>query len=413
MFLKLAFHSLHHRKITVLLTLLSIAISTMIVLSIEHIREQTRKSFTSTLSSTDLIVGARAGRINLLLYSVFRIGDATNNISWESYQKIKGQRGVAWTIPISLGDSHRGYRVLGTDHQYFDHYRYGNKQAISLQQGERFEGVYDAVLGAEVARKLGYELGEKIVLSHGTAAVSFKSHDDKPFTVVGILAATGTPVDQTIHIPLEGMEAIHIGWENGVPSGVVISAEDAIQQDLTPKNITAFLLGLDNKMLTFRLQRAINNYSNEALMAILPGVALTELWQTMNIAEKALSLVAFLVVLTSLLGMMTIMLSSIQQRKHEVAVLRAIGAPSVFIFCLIQAEILFITIGGILLGTLMLFALLFFAQTLIVDYYGLLISINPISQTSFTYAGIILVVAFVMACIPAFAAYQQSKKETF
>jgi putative ABC transport system permease protein len=409
MLFNIAWKSLQHRKVTVLLTLFSIAISVMIVLSIEHIRQQTKSSFTSTLSGTDLIVGARAGRINLLLYSVFRIGNATNNISWDSYQKINGLGGVSWTIPLSLGDSHKAYRVLGTTHAYFSHYQYGKKQTLTFDQGKAFSGVYETVLGAEVARKLNYSLGQKITLSHGMADVSFTQHDDKPFTVTGILKATGTPVDQTIHISLAGMEAIHIDWQNGVPiNGVKISAADALKKDLTPKNITAFLVGLDNRMMTFRLQRAINNYQKEALMAVLPGVALSELWQTMSLAEKVLSLIASLVVVSSLLGMITIILSTLRQRQREISVLRAIGASPWFIFCLIEIEVLLITLGGIVLGLALLWIGLLIAQPFITDYYGLFIDTLPFTLSTLSYCGIILLSALVMAFIPAIMAYRQS-----
>lgn len=409
MLYKLAWKSLLHRRTTALLTVFSIAIGIMVMLSIHHIQQQTKQSFTNTLSDTDLIVGARSGPINLLLYSVFRIGSANNNISWDSYQAIKNHKNVRWTIPLSLGDSHQGYRVIGTSEDYFTHYRYGQKQALAFSQGQPFHDVYDAVLGAEVAKKLGYSLDQKIILSHGVAKVSFTHHDDKPFTVTGILEATGTPVDQSIHISLAGMEAIHIDWQRGVPvTGLKISAEEALQKDLTPKNITAFLVGLDNKVMTFRLQRAINEYKNEALMAVLPGVVLSELWLIMGSVEKALAFIALLVIVASLLGMVTMMLSTLQQRQRELAVLRAIGAPPWFMFCLIQLEVLLLTLAGLITGTVLLWIGMIIAQPIIQDHYGLLIESNPLSYTNLLYGGGILGVALVMACIPACAAYRQS-----
>ncbi|MGH1440118.1 MAG: ABC transporter permease [Cellvibrionaceae bacterium] len=409
MLFKLALSSLINRKTTVILTIASIAISIAIVLSVEHIRQQVKNSFTSTLSSTDLIVGARSGRINLLLYSVFRIGNATNNIDWNSYQTIAKQKGVSWTIPISLGDAHKGYRVLGTTQDYFRHYRYGQKQNLSFAKGEMFTGVYDAVLGAEVARKLGYTLGQKIILSHGITEVSFTQHDDKPFTITGILKPTGTPVDQTVHISLAGMEAIHIDWQNGAPiGGLKIDAATALTKDLTPKNITAFLVGLDNKIMTFRLQRQINEYRGEPLMSILPGVALSELWQIMSVVEKVLALIAALVVIASLLGMTTMMLSTLNQRQREIAVLRATGASAGFIFCLIELEIILITFAGIVLGLALLWLLMLVAQPIIMDYYGILLSSNPLSLSILYYLVVIFMLTSLLACIPAWQAYRQS-----
>ena len=136
----------------------SIAISVALLLGVEKIRTEARSSFASTISGTDLIVGARSGDINLLLYSVFRIGNATNNISWESYQDITSRPEVAWAIPISLGDSHRGFRVMGTNGDYFEHYRFARTRALTLAEGKPFAEVFDTVLGADVAAQLGYQL---------------------------------------------------------------------------------------------------------------------------------------------------------------------------------------------------------------------------------------------------------------
>ena len=409
MLFKFAITSLLHRKTTVLLTIISITISVAIVLSIVNIYQQARTSFTQTISGTDLIVGARGGPINLLLYSVFRIGNPTNNIQWESFQKLSSQPGVEWAIPISLGDSHKGFRVLATNADYFNHYRYGQKKLLAFKKGQSFSGVYDAVLGAEIAKKLNYELGDKIVLSHGVAQISLNDHADKPFTVVGILKPTGTPVDQTLHISLEGMEAIHIDWRFGAPiPGVSISAEDALTKDLPPKTITAMLIGLENKILTFRLQRAINNYKDEPLMAILPGVTLSELWQTMSFVEKLLTFIAALVVMASLLGTMTMMLSTLNQRQREIAILRACGAPAVFIFGLIQLEVFLISLIAIVSGVLCVWLGMLVAQPVLLESYGLNLHINPLTMTSLFYGAAVLVTSMLLGLIPAISAYRQS-----
>jgi putative ABC transport system permease protein len=393
----------------VLLTIFSIAISVAIILSVEHIRQEAKTSFGNTISGTDLVIGARSGRINLLLYSVFRIGNATNNIEWSSFEKINQNKGVKWAIPISLGDSHKGYRVLGTNVDYFEYYRFGKKQNLAFDKGSPFKNVYDVVLGAEVAKQLGYSINEKIILSHGISEISFTQHDDKPFTVTGILKPTGTPIDRTLHISLAGMEAIHIDWRNGAPiAGLKISAEEALKKDLTPKSITAIFVGLKNKIFTFKLQREINNYRDEPLMAILPGVALSELWQSMAMIEKILTLIAGLVVVASLLGMITMVLSTLNQRQREIAVLRAIGAPPVFVFKMILLEVLLITLGGMLLGAAILWFGLLISQPFIASNYGLFLSTNPLSDVTGMVFVVIIGVATLLACIPSLLAYRQT-----
>jgi putative ABC transport system permease protein len=294
MFFKLALSSLINRRLTVLLAVISISISTVVLLlGVEHIRHEVRDSFSKTISGADLIVGARTGQLNLLLYSVFRIGNATNNIGWNSYQVVSNHPAVSWTIPLSLSDSHRGYRVLGTNTDYFTHFRYGNNTPLRLREGDAFEDYlsrpeqpasadFAAVLGADVAARLSYQTGDTFIVSHGIVVTSFSHHDQFPVTVAGILDPTGTPVDQTIHISLETMEALH----NTGP---------------LPSSITAFIVGLESRMASFTVQRRINNYRGEPLLAILPGVALAELWQMMGTLERVLSLVSALVLVAALL----------------------------------------------------------------------------------------------------------------
>jgi len=324
MFIRLAYKSLLDRKGSVLLTILALTVSIFVLLGVEHIRHQAKESFGNTVSGVDLIVGARTGSLNLLLYSVFRIGSPTNNISWNTYQSIATGKNIAWSVPVSLGDSYKGYRVLGTTRDYFDHFSYGKKRKLELIDGKSFESVFDVVLGSEVAKQLGHVLGDQVVLSHGVVSTSFSEHGDWPFQVVGILAPTGTPVDQTVHVSLQGIEAIHIGWQQGVKiQGGSLSAEQL--SELQPKSITAFMLGLQSKLATFQVQREINNYNKEPLMAILPGVALSELWQMMKMFENTLSLISFSILVAALLGLSAMLLASIRERKREVQLLRVIG----------------------------------------------------------------------------------------
>lgn len=409
MLLRVAWKSLLNRKTSAVLTILSIAVSIFVLVGVEHIRQEAKNSFNKTVSGVDLIVGARTGQLNLLLYSVFRIGNATNNISWQSYQELAKYRSVAWTIPLSLGDSHRGYRVLGTNQDYFRYFKYGQQKSLIFSQGSQFESVYDAVLGAEVAKKLGYRLGENIVVAHGAGSTSFSNHDDKPFTVVGVLAPTGTPVDQTVHVSLAGIEAIHLGWQNGVKvPGANVSAKQAAEGELTPKTITAFMVGLKSKITTFQIQRQVNQYRQEALMAILPGVALSELWQLMGVVENILLLVSVLVLLASLLGMSTMLLASMRERQRELAVVRAVGAHPSFLFLLVQLEAIILALLGIVLAFIALSTTLALYQNYFSEQYGLFIAANFYSASVLVLIGIVLLATAMLALIPGVSAYRAS-----
>lgn len=409
--LRLALASLNNRRFTALLTVFAIALSVCLLLAVERIRTEARASFASTISGTDLIVGARSGSVNLLLYSVFRIGNATNNIRWESFEQFAGHPRVSWAIPISLGDSHRGYRVMGTSGAYFEHYRYGRKQPLRLVEGRPFaEDPFEVVLGAEVAEALKYKLGDQLVLAHGVATVSLVKHDDKPFRVVGILKRTGTPVDRTLHINLAGMEALHIDWQNGMPArgAARVDAEQARQLDLQPKQITAFMLGLNSKIATFTLQREINGYRGEPLLAILPGVALQELWNLMGTAEQALFVVSLFVVLTGLIGMLTAILTSLNERRREMAILRSVGARPWHIAGLLVVEAFSLALAGALLGLMLLYIAIAVAQGPLQSHYGLYLPLALPSAYEWSLLAGILLAGLLIGCVPAWRAYRQS-----
>ena len=409
--IRLALASLANRRFTAWLTVFAIALSVCLLLAVERIRTETRSSFASTISGTDLIVGARSGSINLLLYSVFRLGNATNNIRWDSFETIARDPKVKWAIPISLGDSHRGYRVMGTSRAYFEHYQYGRGQALQLAQGQTFaDDPFAVVLGAEVAEALHYQLGQQLVLAHGVATISLSKHDDKPFSVVGILKRTGTPVDRTLHISLQGMQALHIDWQNGVPAQGKgrISAEQARSMDLQPQAITAAMLGLNSKIATFAVQRQINEFRGEPLLAILPGVALQELWSLMGSAEKALFVVSLFVVLTGLIGMLTAILTSLNERRREMAILRSVGARPWHIASLLIVEAFALALAGVLLGLALLYLGIALAQGYVQANFGLFLPLAAPSRYGWSLLGAILAAALLMGAIPAWRAYRQS-----
>src|SRR5262245_3229098 len=374
--LRLALKSLVNRWVTALLTIATIAASVVLLLGVEEVRTGARQSFADTISGTDLIIGARSGALNLLLYSVFRIGNATNNITWQTFQEIAKAPDIDWIVPISLGDSHHGFRVMGTTPEYFQRYRYRRTHELEFAAGKPFADLFDAVLGADVAAQLGYKLGDAIVVAHGLGSTGFLEHDDKPFRVSGILAKTGTPVDRTVHVSLEAIEAIHVDWQNGIPMpGQSVSADEVRKMDLTPKAATAALVGLKSKLATFKLQRAINNYTQEPLSAIIPGAALQELWGLVGTAETALSVVSAMVVATALLGMVTMVLTTLNERRREMAILRSVGARPTTVLGLLATEAGLLTLAGVVLGVLLLYASVAVLRPYIDRTYGLELAI--------------------------------------
>jgi putative ABC transport system permease protein len=405
----LARKSLRNRRTTAFLTVVSIAISVALLVGVERIRTEARGSFASTISGTDLIVGARGGDINLLLYSVFRIGNATNNITWESYQDLASRPVVEWSIPISLGDSHRGFRVMGTNLDYFRYYQFAGDRSLEFAAGQPFDGVFGAVLGADVAAELGYQVGDDIVVAHGAGSTSFVQHDDKPFTVTGILKKTGTPVDRTVHVSLEGIEAIHADWQQGARMpGRTVSAEQVLEMDLQPEAITAFLLGLKSRVATFGFLREINEYPEEPLLAIIPGVTLQQLWELIRVVEVALLAVSLCVVGAGLIGMLTAILTSLNERRREMAILRAVGARPWHVLLLMISEATLLAVSGVLLGLALIVAASAALGPWLEKRFGVFPGVQWPGSFEWILAALVLVAALIVSFWPAWRAYRNA-----
>lgn len=400
--LSVAWQSLVSRKKTVILTFFSLMISILVLLSVEHIRLQAKESFNRTISEVDLIVGAPSGQLNLLLYSVFRMGSPTSNIDFESFEMLEQHDQVKWAIPIFLGDSHRGFRVLGTNQNYFDFYRYGNKQPLKLADGQEFAGLFETVLGADVAKSLNYKVGDKITIAHGIGSTSFTNHDQAPFTVSGILAPTGTPVDKTVHVSLPAIEAIHLS-----PRALQAVLDDPASAP-EPGNITAALLGLNSKFATFTLQRNINNYEDDRLMAVLPGVAMAELWSLMSTVENLLRAIAALVLISSLFGLSTMLLASMNERQAEIAVFRVLGAGPGLILVLILLEALILVALAIGVSMFTLAGLLFGLEDWLAAEFGLFLSYDILSTELMVMAGLVFLSTLVVSLIPGIEAYKNA-----
>ncbi|HEY2254324.1 MAG TPA: FtsX-like permease family protein [Variovorax sp.] len=405
----IAWRSAWNRRFTLALTVLSIALSTFLLLGIERMRTELRQNFSSSLSGCDLIVGARTGATQLLLYSVFHLGAATNNMRWKSVQALQEQPAVDWVVPLSLGDSHRGFAVLATTPAYFEHFRYAERQPLHLREGRPFSELFDAVLGAEVADRLGDHLGQQITLAHGSGELDAPGHDDKPFTVVGVLARTGTPVDRTVYIGLAAMEAIHLEWIGGAPMpGLKIPADQVRKFDLTPKNVTAALVGLKNRSAVFAVQRWIARYPDEALMGILPGVALDELWSVVGIGENALMLMSALVALVSIGGLVSVVLAGLNERRRELAVLRAVGAGLRHVVGLLAIEGALVTLLGVAIGVVLAALGIVLLSPWLQSQFGLALALSaPTLNECLLLAGL-LAAGWLASLLPGIRAYRLS-----
>ncbi|MBI1904878.1 MAG: ABC transporter permease [Rhodocyclales bacterium] len=401
--------SIRNRGLATGLTLVAIALSVALLLGVERLRNDARASFANSVSGTDLIAGARGGPVSLLLYSVFHIGDATQDVDAARVDALRRHKEVAWLVPLSLGDSHRGYRVVGTTTGFFAHVRTGDRQPLRFAAGQAFDGVFDAVVGAEVAEALGYAPGARIVLSHGAGEFSAAEHADKPFTVTGVLARTGTPIDRSVLVGLAAIEAIHLDWQGGsrIP-GVEIPARFVSKFDLTPRRVTAALIGLERRTAVFRLQREINASAGEPLMAILPGVTLDELWRVVGGVERALLAVSAFVVAVGLAGLVATVVSSLSARRRELAILRALGAGPGDIFVLLMSESVLLATAGGMLGVLLLWALSAGLAPWLMARHGVQLVPRLLDQRESMWLAAVVVAAVLASLVPAWRAYRYS-----
>lgn len=413
-FLNLAIKSLKNRAFATVLTVISIALSVTLLLSVERAQRAAQEGFTSTISKTDLIVGARSGPLNLILFTVFNIGNPTNNVSYETYQDIKKNPAIEWTIPYSLGDGHRGFRVVGTNEDFFKHYHYRGDQMVSLAQGHGLHDLWDVVIGADVARQLNYQLGDRIVVAHGvTKGEGVQKHDDKPFQIVGILEASGTPLDRAVYIGLEGMEALHMDWQNGAApvSGKETPASQLKKENIQIHTITSFFVGAKSRIETLKLQRAINEYKEEPLSAIIPGATLSELWQGLSYVENVLRVISWMVLVVGFMAMLIALTTTLNERRREMAILRAVGARPGQIVGLLVFESALLSILGAILGAILSLGLVALLRPWLESEFGLYLQGTPLTTKEFLYIVIAIVAGTLIGLIPALRAQKQALKD--
>ncbi|MDO9182958.1 MAG: FtsX-like permease family protein [Bacteriovorax sp.] len=407
----LTYKSMANRKFTSMLCVLSITLSVTLFLGIERIRNGAREGFTNTISKTDLIIGAKGGPLQLLLYTVFHIGGAVNNIRMSTYDDIKSSHLVEWSIPISLGDAYKGYRVVGTDENFYQHYRFRGDKQVILESGKIPAETFDVALGSEVAKKFHLKIGDPIVLSHGISSQAILSHDSTPFHITGIIAPTQTPIDTGVFVNLYGMEAMHFGWETGVPDGAKINPDRFKKENIKITQITSFMVKLKSRIAVLKMRREIDQYEKEPVMAIIPALALQEMWQTIGYVEQILFLVSLCVLLVGVLSILISLYTSINERRREMAILRSLGASSKHVFALLIYESSFLVLLGCVLGVGSLYGLLVFVRPWLESNFSVYLEVQPLSSTEWLYLLGIFLAGTLAGLIPAIKAYMNSLQD--
>jgi putative ABC transport system permease protein len=408
LWLELAMKSGWARRGPLALVIAAISVAVFLVLAVSQLRQDARASFSNAISGVDLVVGARASPTELMLYSVFHLGRPVRNMSFDQLDAIAKLDAVAWAVPVQLGDSYRGHPVVGTTPMLFA--KTGGPDGLQFLEGKAFSHVFDAVLGFDIAKRLGHKVGDSIVLTHGKGDGLAQDHSDRPFVVTGILEKTGTPSDNSVFISLAGFEAIHIGWEFGskprTPEALDLNRLDPLA--LQPSQITAVFVGLESRLQVFSARRAIESLGGGRLMAILPGVTLDELWQVMGTVENTLSLMAWLVALSALLGVASTLLIAVGARRKELAIFRALGARPAQLSLFVVFESLLICMIGVVFGWMALQAGVFSFGDLVRNQFGVIMTPRLPDLQGWIAIASLLGMSIVASVIPAWRAFRLS-----
>jgi putative ABC transport system permease protein len=385
----LLLRSLHFRKVSTVLSILSLSLALFLSLFVERVRTGIRSSFESTVSGAHLLVGARTGEFDLLLSSLFGLGNLRSQISPETYEAIRKNPDVEWTIPLALGDSHQGYRVVGTDENFFNRFRYARSKGLSFQVGGPFRDQLEVVIGFEVARRLHYRLGDQVIITHGLSelALDEELHSDHPFTVVGIFNATGTPIDQQLYVSMESLSLIH----EGLPTGV-----------------SAFLLRAKRMGQLLELHRAINQSDREPMTAIFPQASLQELWRSLSAIEWGFRILSLGAVALSLIFLMAQLLQAVEYRRRELAILRALGASRPMILFFVQAEYVFLFLTSLVLSVLWFFVFRMMSIWGWGDLAESIVGMARFGPGELTLIFVLFGIGFVAALVPTWRAYRNS-----
>ena len=412
--LSLLLKSMRSRIIPTSLVTISLMASMVLLLSIERIQQGAEEGFNQSISGVDAIIGPRSSSIELVLYTVFHLGRPTNNITTKTVNDVKLRGDISWLVPIALGDSHKGFRVVATEPNYFEHIKYANGQPLVFSKGVAFAELSEAVLGSDVAEKLSYRVGSKIQITHGSVESIGSKHDDFSFVVTGILNKTGTPIDQAIFLDLKGYELLHLGWKSGKK---IFNLDDinlsSLPEDaLIPKTVTAAFIGLKSKLTLFNFSKNIREYPKEAISAVIPGIALSELWSIVGLVDKGFQLLSWIIIAISLIAMVTLIIASLDNRKQEMTIYRANGASPKFLAMMVLCESLVIGLTAIVGAIVLVTIVTYFATAQLNLALGISPSFKWISMGEITVFSFILLAGALSSLIPAVMVFRKNLHQT-
>jgi putative ABC transport system permease protein len=400
----IAWSYLWNRKLTTALTILSVALGVGLISAVLTLREETQRRFEDEGQAFDIVIGAKGNPLQLVLSSVYFLDMPTGNVDMGVFEELKKHEDVVAAFPLGMGDTFKGYRITGTTIDLM-HFTWGERTPYALAEGNYFEKPYDAVIGASVAQDTGLKLGSTFVGTHGfIAAATAEVHEDKPYTVVGILERSGSPNDRAIFCDIESVWNAHDhGHESDDENEG--TGEHTGDEHHQGKEITAALIKLASPAIRFEFKQMVNRNYNA--MAAIPIQEIQKLYeQLLGTAKLVLLAIGYLVVAISSLSILIGLYMAILQRKRDLAVMRALGATRGEIFGAVIIEAFWVTLLGIgsgwLVGTLICLGL----NSYLVATIGFHVSTVQFSADLVSAYSAVLLMGLVAGILPAWQAYR-------
>ncbi|MGI8964522.1 MAG: ABC transporter permease, partial [Limisphaerales bacterium] len=329
---KIVFKSLRQHLFSTLITAFSIALAGGLLMSVWIVRDQSQKTFTQASGGFDAVLGARSSQLQLVLNSIFHLETSPGNIRLEDYLEINKEPSVSLAIPISVGDNYRGFRLLGTTLEMFAQNEFAPGKNFQTESGRFFDRARrEAIVGSFAAQKLNLKPGDSFHPYHGLNFNEKEQHAET-YVVVGILKPSNTPADRVIWIPLEGLQKM---------SG---------HKTESASEISAVLLKFNNPIAGKMLQLKYNQNDSRLTLAWPIGTIMAQLLDKISWFDRVLALISYLVALVATGSILASIYNAMNERRREIAILRALGARRTIIFSAIILEAATIAAFGMLIA---------------------------------------------------------------
>lgn len=422
---KIAWRSIEERALSSLLTALSISLGVALVVAVLAIHSTIDRAFRRGAQGYDLIVGAKGGQLPLVLSTVFylQLNQQFDPVSYELYEKLTTgplAAGVQLAVPVCLGHDYKDCPVVATNQSMFDRLTYGNDRKYTFEAGTNFhdENPFEAVVGIAAARRVGLKVGSKFrPVATGPERSKHNDEGHSEFTVVGILAPTGTPNDRAIFINLEGFFRCPAHAQGLQASAVSNKSEDSEAQHdhhhhghKHPLSAILVRTNIDtNPIAAMSLPDEINRNTNPGIqaMAVKPAIVIADLFdRVIGNVQMLLLLLSVLVVVVAGMGILLSIYNSMNDRRQDIAVMRALGASRTIVMFVILMESILLSLGGGLLGALLGHGLTGILAPRIASEVGVSIAALEFQPVELLLLPGLVVLATIVGYLPAAVAYR-------